>query len=156
MTTARPNEGGQPSLLEQTRRVLSFADDDGEASTGPASTADAPLDGALSLLSVAVKGVDPLVPQHQLTSPVVRVSIVDEETGQYLGHNNRHAARAVGAHNAAGVMETLSHRVPANVIAPAQTQPCDLSKLSFPKLAGESSQSSPRIRPYRSHTTRMG
>ena len=39
----------------------------------------------LSFLSVSVNHVDTLVPRKELNSPVVRVSVLDEDTGQYLG-----------------------------------------------------------------------
>ena len=90
-----------------------------------------------SFLSVSVNHVDTLVPQKELNSPIVRVSLLDAESGQYLGYRStfdlsNFERKGKGKQKA---MRLLKERVPPNVIPPAQTQQCVLKNLPFPKLA---------------------
>ena len=89
----------------------------------------------LSFLSISVNHVDTLVPQKDLTSPIVRVSLLDAESGQYLGFRSAYDISNFERRGKQKSMRLLTERVPENVIPPAQTDQCMLKNNSFPKMA---------------------
>ena len=110
--------------------------------TGPSGLAAQEAEGTagqdsleLSFLSVSVNHVDTLVPRKELNSPVVRVSVLDEDTGQYLGFRSTFDISNFERKGKQKTMRLLKERVPPNVIPPAQTAQCVLKNQPFPKLA---------------------
>ncbi|QDZ18097.1 WD40 repeat domain-containing protein [Chloropicon primus] len=123
---ASAGEEGQP-------RRLSLPVDAGPA--GDAEPETMRNETEQSFLSVSVNHVDTLVPRKDLSSPIVRVSVLDAETGQYLGFMSSFDISNFERKGKQKTMRLLKERVPPNVIPPAQTGQCILKNLPFPKLA---------------------